>query len=74
MEPHLSSTDYPDMLNSTKGINTCAEGVTNDGLWVWLQLIEELGCYRDLPRPNLTDLCTCMNAVDHDYIIQIIMV
>ena len=24
---------------------------------------EELGARRDLPRPNPTDLCTCMNAI-----------
>ena len=63
--------DYPDMLNSTKCINTRAEGMTNDHLGVWPQLIKELGCCRGLPRPKPTALCTCMNAVDRDYTIQI---
>ena len=27
----------------------------------------------DLPRPKLTDLCSCMNAVDRDYTIIIDM-
>ena len=29
-------------------------------------MIEELGCCRDFPRPKLTDLCSCMCAVDYD--------
>ena len=60
------------MLNSAKCINMHAqEGMTDAGLGVWPQLIEELGCYRDLPGPKPTDLCTCMNAVDRDYTIII---
>ena len=57
----IRTLDYPDLFKCSKYTNT--HGI----LGVWKQLIKAHGCPADLSWHKLINLCTCMNAADHDH-------
>ena len=64
-EPRLSRLTSDQQIHQY----ACVEGMANDLLGVWQQLNDELDSSTDLSWPKLTDLCTYMNAADHDHAI-----
>ena len=68
----IENLDYPDLFETGRHISTHAQRAwPMNFLGVWRQLNDDLDSSTDLFWPKLTDLCTFLNAADHDRAIQV---
>ena len=66
--PRLSGPSI--IWTCSSAANTLLRMHKGRGRWslgVWQQLIKAHGCPADLSWHKLINLCTCMNAADHDH-------